>query len=778
MSFKKSFLIVSALIIFSFFFSFNTVFAETMTAAEMQTLIQQLQAQIAVLQQQLSQTQGAPAAWCHDFNVNLKIGDAGDEVSALQTVLMKEGFQIIRGETQIPNFGEYTASAVTGFQEKYKDEVLTPLGLKYGTGYVGKSTRAKLNALYGCGVSTLTPTPVPMPIPTPTSTSTATTTPSITVISPNGGEAWYLGRTHRVSWNSSNVNSVKIYIYDSNIFGSGSTNYITPNNVSVSAALGYYDWTIGYGQLPISSGGNNWRIRVQDANDANIQDSSDAPFSISATTTPVGSLIYHLDPTTPMAQNATTGTSNFTFLVASLAADLVEDIKVNSIRVSVYRDGTTTPAQPGDLTNLKLYEGSTQIGPTQPTLSSGIATFSDLNWVIPRGYSKTLRIKADIPATVTATALQVGIPEVGIPEGGAISGVGISSGAPIYAIGSAMGMVMTITPPTDISNIVPEMVYPINGQALNYGLPHGYMFKVKPIAGATGYRYQFIQNGLLAYESTESTDGEFALWPGEPGYSSLAEGDVAVEISALSATQSSRTRTITIKLAKPTPSLACMAYVRYPGTTRMVQGSWITNASAISSIQACYNYMKQNILDKPNCAQGPDEYGVGGEYVTIVLIPQSKKTYDMPEINMSTEYVTSQYCSTAGISTTTVCASYFRKTGTTRMIQGTWNNDLTAASSTQACYNYMKQNILDKLNCAQPDGEYITIALIPESKHTYDMPEIDNNTEFVTSQYCATTTDNATTTGATGLRDMENQLASVAQAILQIEAMLKELRGR
>jgi len=96
-------------------------------------------------------------AWCHTFNTNLGIGDSGVEIQSLQLALEREGLYSMG--TGIPQqikesvFDEELAAAVTGFQEKYKDEILTPLGLRYGTGYVGKSTRAKLNQLYGCGVT-------------------------------------------------------------------------------------------------------------------------------------------------------------------------------------------------------------------------------------------------------------------------------------------------------------------------------------------------------------------------------------------------------------------------------------------------------------------------------------------------------------------------------------------------------------------------------------------------------------------------------------------------
>ena len=109
-----------------------------------------------------------------------------------------------------------------------------------------------------------------------------TSVPSITVTSPNGGEKWRPGEVHRITWTSANVENVVIYLYDSNISGSGSTNYITKNNLSVSATQGYYDWTIPAQPLNNVAGGNNFRIRIDnaDATDLSHSDSSDAPFSI------------------------------------------------------------------------------------------------------------------------------------------------------------------------------------------------------------------------------------------------------------------------------------------------------------------------------------------------------------------------------------------------------------------------------------------------------------------------------------------------------------------
>src|SRR3989344_3381200 len=134
---------------------FTASSAYALTADEIQALILQLENQIAQLKKQLVETE--PAPWCHTFDTNLRIGDVSDEVVALHIALQKQGF--LDEEVSGKEFDEKIASAIVGFQERYRSEVLRPFGLARGTGFVGKTTRAKLNALYACSGETVSTPP-------------------------------------------------------------------------------------------------------------------------------------------------------------------------------------------------------------------------------------------------------------------------------------------------------------------------------------------------------------------------------------------------------------------------------------------------------------------------------------------------------------------------------------------------------------------------------------------------------------------------------------------
>lgn len=87
------------------------------------------------------------------FSTNLKQGDRSQDVKNLQIFLNSQPDTVITSNgpgspgNETDYFGNLTKNAVIKFQNKYKSEVLTPVGLNNGTGFVGPLTRQKINSL-------------------------------------------------------------------------------------------------------------------------------------------------------------------------------------------------------------------------------------------------------------------------------------------------------------------------------------------------------------------------------------------------------------------------------------------------------------------------------------------------------------------------------------------------------------------------------------------------------------------------------------------------------
>ncbi len=145
--------------------------ASAQTAGELAAQINSLLATITSLQAQLNTLQGGTTTTTtvsgYTFTRNLKLGMTGEDVRQLQmamnadtaTAVAFSGVGSAGSETTY--FGGLTKAAVIKFQNKYASEVLTPVGLSAGTGYVGPSTRDKLNSM-----STTVTAPVTTPVTT------------------------------------------------------------------------------------------------------------------------------------------------------------------------------------------------------------------------------------------------------------------------------------------------------------------------------------------------------------------------------------------------------------------------------------------------------------------------------------------------------------------------------------------------------------------------------------------------------------------------------------
>lgn len=137
-------------------YPFNyTVSVGSDIAQEEQALITQLLAQIESLKKQIVDLQAKLAGgssggqtYCSAIQSNLYFGLSGsNEVKCLQSFLAGQGADIYPEGLVTGYFGSLTLSAVEKFQQKYASEILTPLGLSSPTGYVGPSTRTKVNQL-------------------------------------------------------------------------------------------------------------------------------------------------------------------------------------------------------------------------------------------------------------------------------------------------------------------------------------------------------------------------------------------------------------------------------------------------------------------------------------------------------------------------------------------------------------------------------------------------------------------------------------------------------
>ncbi len=138
----------------SYSFSWQAQIIREVEENEREQRLAELLEQLEVIKERLAYLRSKMAAQsvtglsCSNITQNLGISMMNSrEVACLQQFLKAQGAYIYPEGLVTGNFLSLTKSAVVRFQEQYKEEILLPLGLTQGTGYVGSSTRNFINSL-------------------------------------------------------------------------------------------------------------------------------------------------------------------------------------------------------------------------------------------------------------------------------------------------------------------------------------------------------------------------------------------------------------------------------------------------------------------------------------------------------------------------------------------------------------------------------------------------------------------------------------------------------
>lgn len=249
------------------------------TISQLQEQIEQLQARIRVLQQQLSIPQPIPGpSVCPVFSRTLYRGvsdsNTGGEVTKLQKILAADPTVYPEGLVT-GYYGSLTEKAVQSWQAK---QGIASSGSSATTGYgvVGPQTRARM--IIAC--------PTPPPIPTDS---------LIIVLSPNGGEQWALGSNQTIQWSSGpfaiGSSLAEIAFIDIDLLSWSTPCTADPCPLSFAPSfstalarkvpnIGSFSWSVGKnpsgGIIPTGL----YVVRISNSENSGQYDQSDAAFSI------------------------------------------------------------------------------------------------------------------------------------------------------------------------------------------------------------------------------------------------------------------------------------------------------------------------------------------------------------------------------------------------------------------------------------------------------------------------------------------------------------------
>lgn len=244
------------------------------------------------------------------------------------------------------------------------------------------------------------------------------------VTSPNGGENIQTSAPYDITWSQTGISRVSVALYKNDMW----SEWIIRDMNSAGDGKGSVQWVpkdvlAGTGQI--------YKIYITgQRNDGSgyVDDKSDSKFSFangSATTSTAGTLTIGTDPSTPVYQIVSGGSTGVTVGAYRVRAN-GESIQLTKATLVLNFD----TAQSGDVTQYYVYSGSTLLGTGVMTNGNNTAyvTFASPLVILKDGLA-TLTLKADIaPIGTTQPGHSGSLVKVMMTE---VSGTGATSGSSI-----------------------------------------------------------------------------------------------------------------------------------------------------------------------------------------------------------------------------------------------------------------------------------------------------------------------------------------------------------
>ncbi|NUN07635.1 MAG: T9SS type A sorting domain-containing protein [Ignavibacteriaceae bacterium] len=195
---------------------------------------------------------------------------------------------------------------------------------------------------------------------------------NLALTSPNGGEQWQSGTSQNITWTSGNVTNVKLE-YSSD----GGTNW-TSVVTSTGAAPGTYSWSI-----PLGLGSSQMLVKVSDASNTAIKDSSNSTFAVSnlVLTAPLGGEEFQAGKIKNITWSANSGISNISIEYSTDAGSTWSTI-VASVPAS---NGTYAWTIPSNLNSTQNRVKITNLANTLINSQSGDFTVKRISLTSPLG---------------------------------------------------------------------------------------------------------------------------------------------------------------------------------------------------------------------------------------------------------------------------------------------------------------------------------------------------------------------------------------------------------